>query len=100
MESIGRDLTSPVQVRFIGSPSGGATTTSRINNLSVGAWAQFVSSQAQVAAIAAAEIPTLANTKIVALGLNIQYLSSTAIGALTATQKSVLSAAQHTACGC
>jgi hypothetical protein len=104
---------SPAQIRFIGSRVGGVTSTSKIAGLNAGTWAQLVSDPLQVAAITAAEIPTLASnafaiTKIVAFGTNIQYLSLPATAALTAIEKAALTAAQlaamttaqHTACGC
>ena len=88
---------------------GGATTTSKINSLNAGTWAQLVLDPLQVGGITAAEILTLtANVKIAPFDVNFQYLTDAALGALTATQKiyitaaekSVLSPAQHTACGC
>jgi hypothetical protein len=101
---------APAQVRFVGSTGvGGATTTSKINSLNAGAWAQLVLDPLQVGGITAAEILTLtANVKIAPFDVNFQYLTDAALGALTATQKiyitaaekSVLSPAQHTACGC
>jgi hypothetical protein len=77
---------SPAQVRYIGSTgAGGATTTSLIQYLNTGAWAALVANQAQVAAITAAEIPTLWDSEIVAIGANFNYLSNAALGALTYT---------------
>jgi trimeric autotransporter adhesin len=79
---------TPAQVRFIGSTGvGGATTTSQITALNVGAWAALASDPLQVAAITPAEVATLTFNcaeKITALGLNINKLSNAALGQLTA----------------
>jgi trimeric autotransporter adhesin len=106
-------MLSPAQVRFIGSTVGGVISTSKIAGLNAGTWVQLVSDPLQVAAITAAEIPTLASnafaiTKITGFGTNIQYLSIPATAALTAIEKAALTTAQlaamttaqHTACGC
>jgi hypothetical protein len=74
---------SPAQVRFIGSTGvGGATTTSYISALNAGTWATLVSDPLQVAAITAAEIPTLTDAQIIAFDTNFNFLSDAAIGAL------------------
>lgn len=90
---------SPAQVRFIGSTgAGGVTTTSKINWLNPGAWAQLVSDPLQVAAITAAEAANLSITAIPAIGTNIQFLSNAALGefvtGVTFNQIGSISAAQ------
>src|SRR3954471_22263026 len=74
---------SPAQVRMLGATVDGVMMTSKINQLNSGAWSKLASDPEQVKAITAAEIPTLGNEKIVALGTNIKYLSDAALGALT-----------------
>lgn len=82
---------SPAQVRFIGSTgAGGATTTSKISALNAGAWGQLVSDPLQVAAITAAEIPTLYGVYISVMGTNIQYLNNAALGALKKTVQTAI----------
>ena len=76
---------SPAQVQQIGAagPGGVATSTALIRWLNVGAWSQLASNPAQVAAITAAEVPTLTDGEVTALGTNIALLSDTALEALT-----------------
>lgn len=75
---------SPSQVRMIGAAGpGGTVATSQIKYLNTGAWAALASDPAQVAAITPAEIPTLSDSEIVAMGVNIKYLSDAALNALT-----------------
>jgi hypothetical protein len=80
---------SPTQVRMIGAAGpGGSVITSQIQALNSGAWAALAGSPAQVAAITAAEMPTLGDSEIVALGTNINMLSNAALSAMTYTTKS------------
>jgi len=81
---------SPAQVRFIGSTGvGGATTTSQISALNSGAWAALVSDSLQVAAISAAEIATLTDVQVAAIGVKFGSLSDAALGAFTYSLPSV-----------
>jgi DNA polymerase III psi subunit len=89
---------TPAQVRMIGAAgAGGSIATSKISFLNSGAWAVLVSDPLQVKAITPAEIATLTlnlSEKIVALGTNIQFLSDTALGALTQNTSGVNSGGQ------
>jgi hypothetical protein len=79
---------SPAQARLIGAAAtsiGGVLGTSQIFALNSAAWAVLGGNPLQVAAITAAEIPTLYDTSIVALGTNINLLSNSDIAALTST---------------
>lgn len=77
---------SPAQVRMIGAAGvGGSITTSQIQWLNSAAWAALVSDRAQVAAITPAEIATMWDSEIVALGVNINALNNAALNALTAS---------------
>jgi|GEM_PF-2287613 len=72
------------QVRILGAAElGGTIGTSKINWLNSATWSVLVSNSAQVAAITAEEIPTLAADEIIALGTNINQLSDIALAALT-----------------
>lgn len=77
---------TPAQVRLIGSTGiGGATTTSQIAGLNVGAWAALVADPLQVAAMTAAEVASLYGNnfeKTVSLGTSIQYLTPAAIAGI------------------
>jgi len=75
---------STTQVRLIGAAGpGGVATTSQIKWLNAGAWATLGANPQQVAAITPAEVPTLSDDEIVALGQNINQLSNEALLALT-----------------
>jgi hypothetical protein len=77
---------SPAQVRYIGaSLPDGTFGTSQISYLNSDAWTALGGNSTQVAAITAAEIPTLWDSEIAAMGTNISYLSNAALGALTNT---------------
>jgi hypothetical protein len=77
---------TPAQVRMIGATgAGGSITTSLIQWLNTGAWAALVSDPVQVSAITAAEMATLWDWHVAAMGANIQLLSNQALGALTVT---------------
>ncbi len=71
---------TPAQVRMIGTGSG---TTSQIQYLSAAVWAVLGNDPAQVAAITPAEIATLWDSEIVALGANINALSYAALNGLS-----------------
>lgn len=75
---------TPSQIRLIGSTgAGGGTFTSKIDSLNDGAWAALVGDAAQVAAMTAAEVGTFSSPRITAFGANIQYLSTSALSALS-----------------
>lgn len=75
---------TPAQVRMIGAAGpGGSVATSQIQYLNTTAWAALVSDPLQVAAITPAEIATIWDSEIVAMGTNIKYLSNVALNALT-----------------
>ncbi len=74
---------SPAQVRMIGAASGGMVSTSKIQYLNPNTWAALGSDSAQVAAITPAEIATLWDSEIIALGTNINSLSDAALNALS-----------------
>ena len=77
---------SPAQIRLIGAAGpGGVNGTSEIAWLNSGTWSILASNPTQVASITPDEIPTLSASKIVALGSNINQLSSAALAALTYT---------------
>jgi hypothetical protein len=75
---------TPAQIRLIGATGPNSTVigTAQIAYLSDTTWAALVSSSTQVAAITAAEIATLWDKHIVALGTNISFLSNSALVAL------------------
>ena len=75
---------SPAQIRLLGATGANSTVvgTAQIAYLNDTTWAALVSSSTQVAAITAAEIPTLWDKHIVALGTNISFLSNSALVAL------------------
>jgi len=82
---------TPAQIRLLGATgAGGATMTSKLADLNSGAWAALVQDSTQVAAITAAEVPTLSTDKITALGANIKFLSDGALGALSGNGNVVL----------
>ncbi|MBP8053741.1 MAG: hypothetical protein KAY39_02735, partial [Burkholderiaceae bacterium] len=61
---------------------GGATTTSQIHFLNVGAWGKLVSDPVQVAAITPDEVKTLDSPQVTAMDTNIRFLSNAALAAL------------------
>ncbi len=63
----------------------GTVTTSQITYLNAATWAALVTDPVQVAAITGAEISSFNGDKITALGLNIHFLTDSALNALTYT---------------
>ena len=75
---------TPAQIRMIGAAGpGGSITTSQIASLNSGAWAALVSNPAQVSAITGAEIATLSDGEITAMGSTIGSLSNSALNAMS-----------------
>jgi hypothetical protein len=78
------DVLSPAQIRLIGAAGvGGSITTSMITYLNSGAWSALVNNPEQMAAMTPPEIATFGYEQIIAMGVNIQYLSNTALAAIT-----------------
>ena len=76
---------SPAQVRLIAAAGpGGTIGTSQIAYLNLGAWAEIGKSPLQIAAITPAEMGTLFDSAILAIGANIKYLSDAALIAMPA----------------
>ncbi|TAJ78336.1 MAG: hypothetical protein EPO42_07875 [Gallionellaceae bacterium] len=88
---------SPSQIGVIAGinvTTANGTVSSGLAFLNTGASAALTSDPAKVAAIPAASVPFLWGQQIVDLGVNIQYLSNAALGALTG-QPLVLSRGQQ-----
>ncbi|MEQ1533297.1 MAG: hypothetical protein ABL906_07015, partial [Sideroxydans sp.] len=73
---------------------GGVVGTSRISELNAGAWATLVSNPLQVAAITQAEMMTITEAEIVAIGVNFNSLSDSALNFLLGRQLFAITAAQ------
>jgi hypothetical protein len=73
---------TPAQIRHIGFQE---NSVAKINSLNTAAWAQLISSPAQVASFTPSELLTLSSSRFETLGVNLQYLSDAALGAVKIT---------------